>query len=144
MKKLIIITVLFLQFSCGKTDCEDQLNNIVSARSLYSATGTDESCIALRDQIEKFLKNPCTINEQVNYAAIFKKESNALPCYSNNTNDDKCVSSLKSILNTGKKYNSTSSTQDCEAYKAALEKYINDKCLDFAQYQATLQNLPCF
>lgn len=144
MKKLIIILTLFLQFSCGKTDCEQQLDDVVSARSNYNATQTEASCIAYRNQIEKFLEKPCTINEQVNYASIFSSELKKLPCYAYNTIEDPCVLALKNILSTGKTYNASSTTQNCEAYKVALESYINQECLNYSEYQTTLQSLPCY
>lgn len=144
MKKILIALVLLLQFSCAKSICEDELHEVVSARSAYNTLQTEATCIAYRDQIENYLKDPCTLNEQVDYEIIFGNELNKLPCYKYNTIDELCVRSLKKILRTGERYNNSNTTEDCIAYKSALEAYISEACLNSNEYQSTLQNLSCF
>lgn len=78
---LLFFSVILLSlFSC-KNDCQEQLDQIQSAKNTYQTNPTEANCINYKNLMESYLNSSCESESyQVDYEKIFIEEISYLSC----------------------------------------------------------------
>ncbi|GGX19890.1 hypothetical protein [Aquimarina muelleri] len=64
------------------------------------------------------------------YVAVYILALGFYACGSDNDDEFDCSAGTVAIAETGNKYRENSSTDNCEAYKTAMEGYLNNSCTE--------------